>query len=95
MPQRGAGHDSSAAVQFSFDSGAPVLFLQDYAVSKVTLCGGNRMIDGHNHFLIGNQFDNETTTNAVRGRQPPYARMYMYVWSAGLLFCHCSLATCA
>ena len=64
-PQRGAGHDSTEAVQFAFDSGAPVLFLQDYAVSKVTLCGGNRMIDGHNHFLIGNQLDNTTKTNAV------------------------------
>ena len=64
-PPRGAGHDSTAAVQFAFDSGAPVLFLQDYAVSKVTLCGGNRMIDGHNHFLIGNQYDTNATTNAV------------------------------
>ena len=60
-----SGHDSTAAVQFAFDSGAPVLFLQDYLVSKVTLCGGNRLVDGHNHFLIGNQFAVNTTTNAV------------------------------
>jgi len=54
-PSSGVGHDSTAAVQFALDSGAPVLFLQDYAVSRVTLCGGNRMLDGQNHWLIGNQ----------------------------------------
>jgi hypothetical protein len=32
-PPSGVGHDSTAAVQFALDSGAPVLFLQDYAVS--------------------------------------------------------------
>ena len=55
-PKRGVGHDSTRAVQFAFDSGAPVLLLQDYLVSRVTLAGGNRLLDGHNHFLIGNQF---------------------------------------
>ena len=64
-PPSGVGHDSTAAVQFAFDSGAPVLFLQDYAVSRVTLCGGNRMLDGQNHWLIGNQLPAGVTTNAV------------------------------
>lgn len=54
-PPRGSGRDSTSAVQFAFDSGAPVLFLQDYAVTRVTLCGGNRLLDGHNHWLVGNQ----------------------------------------
>ena len=64
-PTISTGHDSTSAVQFAFDSGAAVLFLQDYAVSRVTLCGGNRLLDGHNHFLIGNQFAAGSTTNAV------------------------------
>lgn len=52
-PARNASHDDTLAVQHAFDSGAPVLFLRDYAVSRVVLAGAGRMVDGHNHWLAG------------------------------------------
>ena len=40
-----SGGDDTPAVQFAFDSGYPVRFLQNYAVDRVTI-GGALLLDG-------------------------------------------------
>ena len=44
-PVSDSGGDDTPAVQFAFDSGYPVRFLQNYAVDRVTI-GGALLLDG-------------------------------------------------
>ena len=48
-----SGADDTAAVQFALDSGAHVMFMQSYAVSRVTIAGGGRLVDGRRQSLLG------------------------------------------
>ena len=54
--------DDTMAVQFALDTGAPVMLLRDYTVTRVTIAMGGVFLEGHNHALIGMA---KVRTNAV------------------------------
>lgn len=61
----GSGDDTEA-VQFSFDSGRPIKFLQDYPVSQVALENSDLLIFGDGFKLIGNAVSSTTSVFEMR-----------------------------